>query len=418
MKQPILLFQPPGYCRTFTRSGSSYPPLGLCQLAATLPPSKAVVLDADGEDWSEEETKQELRERGFPLCVGMTATSYTLEIIEYWASYFKKRGVRVLVGGPHASLEPKHLLQTCPSVEAAFRGEAEEVFPAIVARIEGGQRWDGLPGIVTKSQGDDVDLVRVGDLSTLAFPRLDGLPIENYSCPDAKRTPMVTMMTARGCPHRCGFCSSPLLLGKKVREWEVFQVLNELEKLVQEYGIQEVSFVDDVFTIRKKRALDLCLGIVDRGLDLSWFCNARADQITPTLAQAMAQAGCHQAYLGFESGSQMILDKVQKGTSVAKLKEGAIMLAEAGVARSVGFVFGLPGDTDQTIEQSIELAHEIQPERLQFTRWTPLPGTPLAKSFEGTSSGFHAKDKADKVTQWIERGYRSVEGLSWGKRSW
>ncbi len=132
------------------------------------------------------------------------------------------------------------------------------------------------------------------EFQSLPFPRFDGLPIHNYWCPDAKKKPMVTFMTARGCPFKCGFCNSPLLFGKAVRGWEVPAILDELQRLVVEAGVQEVSFVDDVFTAVPRRTLELCRGMIERRLGLSWFCNARADQINGTLAAAMAEAGCHQ----------------------------------------------------------------------------------------------------------------------------
>jgi len=388
-------------------------------LAATVTPGAAAVLDADGSQFDEAATLASI-EAHAPSVVGMTATSYTLEIVERWARHLAAIGIEVIVGGPHASLDPLGLLSQCPSVHYAFLGEGEPVFPKIVERAVSRRSLRGLPGVWTRGDYQAVDIVRCEEFNRSPYVELNGLPIAEYWCPDAKRRPMVTLLTARGCPHRCGFCSSPALLGRKLRGPDVPLVIHQLEVLVEQHGVREVSFVDDVFTLPPRRALALCRAMVDHGLELSWFCNARADQITSELAEAMAAAGCHQVYLGFESGSQEILNRINKGTTVAKLERGAELLQQHGIARSVGFVFGLPGESDQTVDASIELAQRVRPERLQFTRFTPLVGSPLYREASGAgarSLGFH-KRMEDRVSDWIERAYVACKADSWGKESW
>ena len=414
----VLLLQPPGACRTFTRSGSVYPPLGLCQIAATVDAERAVVLDADGLGWDDARTWTAI-EAARPLVIGMTATTGMLELVERHAAAAAARGIRVVVGGPQASLAPRQVLDACPSVDWVVLGEGELIFPDLVARIEAGRSPVGLPGVV--GRGGALVLLgatpaRVVDFSTLPFPRLAGLPIANYQCPDARRRPMVTFASTRGCPHRCGFCSSPALLGKKVRGFPVCRVLDELERLVAQVGVREVSFVDDVFTIQPRRVIELCGGMIERGLDLTWFCNARADQVTGEMAQVMAASGCHQVYLGFESGSQQILDRVEKGATIENLERGAEILRRVGIGRSVGFVIGLPGESDATVNASIALAHRVRPERIQFTRFTPLVGSPLYDEVSISSQGFHSRE-GDEVDGWIRRAYDSCASESWGKPS-
>ena len=409
----MVLFQPPGACREFTRSGSRYPPLGLCQIAACAPPSATLVIDADTEGWSDAKAFEQVVAHQ-PRAVGMTATSYTLDLVEKWARMFIEVGIRVIVGGPHATLAPADLLRRCPSVEAVVRGEGEVVINALLAQLVEQRDLTGIPGVLTRYTSEQPDLLRVQSMEMLPFPRFDDLPVEIYGCPDAQRRPMVTMATTRGCPHRCGFCSSPELLGRKVRGFPVERTLDELERLSHEFGVREISFVDDVFTIKRRRTLALCHGMVSRRLDLTWFCNARADQVTPAVADAMAAAGCHQVYIGFESGSQSILDGIRKGTTIERLEQGARILQEHGIERSVGFVIGLPGESDQTIAQTIKMAHRVQPERVQFTRFTPLVGSPLA-DFD-VLGGFHVRG-TDQVGLWIDQCYDSIDGERWGRES-
>lgn len=416
----VVLLQPPGTCRAFTRSGSCYPPLGLCQLAAMVPPDEVAVLDGDGNDWDEEQTITAVRALA-PCLVGMTVTSYTLELVERYAGRLAALGIAVMVGGPHASLRPLDVFARCPSVSYVVRGEGEVIFPQLVQRLRAGEPLLGLPGLCVR-RADGIPslhetILQVQDFAGLPFPRLAGLPLASYWCPDARARPMTTMMTTRGCPHRCGFCSSPAVLGKKVRGYPVPAVLDELERLIHGLGVREVSFVDDVFTINGRRALALCEGIRQRGLRFSWFCNARADQVTEALAQAMAGAGCHQVYLGFESGDQAILDRVHKGATVADLERGAALLSQAGIDRSVGFVIGLPGESDESVTASIRLAQRVRPERLQFTRFTPLAGSPLEEHSTTLRVGFHGTS-GDQVNAWVRRAYAECAGNKWGRESW
>ncbi len=351
-----------------------------------------------------------------PVAVGMTVTSYTLDLIEGVAERFAFHGVPVIVGGPHATLAPSETLLRCPSVDLLVRGEGEAVFPEVVEGLRAGADISSIPGVCSRTN-DGLRLSetthRIEDFATLPFPRFTGLPLTRYWCPDAQRRPMVTFMTGRGCPHTCSFCSSPTLLGRRVRGPAVGRVLDELQRLQGDHGVAEVSFVDDVFSAPRSRSISICEGIVERDLDLSWFCNARADHINEPLAAAMAAAGCHQVYLGFESGSQAVLDRAAKGTSVERLELGAEILRRCGISRSIGFVVGLPGETDETIAETIALAQRVRPERVQFTALTPLVGTSLYAS--GRDGTFHSA--ADpRVKAWVDACYAAI-GAGWGRPS-
>ena len=416
---PLLLLQPPGACREFTRSGSCYPPLGLCQLAAMVTEKECVVLDADGLNISFEDTISKVVSIN-PRAVGLTLTTYTFEMIEKITLPLFEAGFDILIGGPQATLDPKGTMERLPHVRWVFCGEAEKQMQEIVDRLDQGRDLTGISGILSQSDSN-VERQVIEDFTDLPFPRYEGLPLEAYWCPDAKSAPMVTVMTARGCPHRCGFCSSPALLGRKVRGWSVDQVLEHLEYLVNDLGIKEISFVDDVFTINRKRLVALCKGIVERNLDFTWFCNSRADQVNQIVAKSSSDAGCHQMYLGFESGDQRILDDiVNKDATLEDLINGADLLKQYGINRSVGFVIGLPTENEESVQASLDLAFRVKPERIQFTRWTPLVASPLAKLVSTTShKTFHGRGGiSDQIDHWIQMLYDSVEPEPWGKASW
>lgn len=414
----LLFFKPPNSASKFTRSGSIYPPLGLCQLAAMFPGEQVEILDAEAEDLDTESAKGRIA-RINPRVALLTASSFTLPLIEEWARWFKDQKIQVVVGGPHPTLLPRDFFQKCPSVDLAIRGEGELILPAIVKSLQDKAPFPDQACCWRTGTGE----IRIGkvhriqDFSNHPFPDFSNLDMTKYWCPDAKRRPMATMMTTRGCNNSCGFCSAPALHGKKTRGWSPQQILEELQRL-HSCGIREVSFLDDGFTSNRERAIEICTGIRRLDLDLSWFCNARADSFDKELVSAMANAGCHQVYLGLESGSEQILSNARKNLNLDQMRRGVGLVREQGIGISAGFVIGLPGETDDTVLQSISLANELKPDRIQFSRYVPLPGSRLGKMVTGhTECNFHRKGR-DQVGVWIEEAYRRCNKAGWGLPSW
>lgn len=221
---------------------------------------------------------------------------------------------------------------------------------------------------------------------------------------------MVTMMTQRGCVASCAFCNTPQIHGTSIRGWSTERVVAELRKLQQVHGIREVSFVDDVFTNRPGGPRKLCNMMLEAGLDLTWYCNVRADQVTHKMARAMADAGCHQVFLGFESGCDDMLLRINKGETVKDLERGAGLLKDAGINLSVGFIVGLPGETQETVNKSIALCNRVKPHRAQFTRFTPIPGSKLAEHYDTLGAyGFHNRSGDDEVETWLKQCYDACQ---------
>lgn len=335
----------------------------------------------------------------------------------------------VIVGGPAAAFESDSIFYECPNVDVVVKGEGEVTFPKIVRILEEEEeeqqhnkrqqlvyessrssssssslsltaetvnnveseyrsrvlsRLSQIAGVVVRdhsqSNDDSIPTLPKESFSDLPFPDLSASPVDKYTAPDAKRLPMVTMMTQRGCIAECAFCNTPQIHGKQMRGWTNEQIIEQLVHLKSEHGIRQVSFVDDVFTNRPGGGpRQLCQMMIERQLDLTWYCNARADQISAKMAHAMRAAGCHQVFLGFESGCDEMLQRIRKGETVAQLERGArILKEEAGIDISIGFIVGLPGETDESVNKTIELCHRVQPTRVQFTRFTPIPGSALA----------------------------------------
>ena len=426
-QKTVLLLHPPGACSAFTRSGSQYPPLGLNQLKALINDTSIVdVLEADGLDLSVEETVQSISMIA-PKAIGMTVTCGTKPLVNAWSTVCKHLDPEykpiVLVGGPATAFESQSIADECPFVDVVVKGEGEVTFPGIVEIIKATRDRDQalsqlakMPGVCVRNKPAMNDW-KIPNLPreafrTLPFPDLSASPVEKYKAPDAQRLPMVTMMTQRGCIAKCAFCNTPQIHGSQIRGWSNEQVVNELLKLKSTHAIREVSFVDDVFTNRPGGPRKLCELMIQHKLNLSWYCNVRADQVTERMAVAMKKAGCHQVFMGFESGCDEMLRSINKGEKVADLESGAALLKGVGINISIGFIVGLPGETDESVAKSIALCNRVKPNRVQFTRYTPIPGSRLASHEDVTSlvgKGFHDRTEKDQVERWLEQCYAACQ---------
>ncbi|MEM3549509.1 MAG: radical SAM protein [Candidatus Bathyarchaeia archaeon] len=187
--------------------------------------------------------------------------------------------------------------------------------------------------------------------------------------------PVVQIFTGRGCPFQCTFCSWPqTFMGHKYRVRSVSNVIEEFEWISENLRVNEVFFEDDTFTINKKRVLEFCEEYEKRGLDIAWACNARVGLDYETM-KAMKNAGCRLLIVGYESGSDEILKKINKGITVQQIKDFAKNARKAGLLVHGDFIVGLPGETKETIEMTRKLIKEVKPDILQVQVATPLLGT-------------------------------------------
>jgi radical SAM superfamily enzyme YgiQ (UPF0313 family) len=187
--------------------------------------------------------------------------------------------------------------------------------------------------------------------------------------------PEVQIFTGRGCPFNCTFCSWPqTLMGRNHRVRSISSVLDELEWIRSNLEVKEVFFEDDTFTVNKKGVADFCRAYRERGLDVTWACNARADLDYETMSE-MEKANCRLLIVGYESGSDEVLRRAKKGVTVAEIRRFAENARKAGLLVHGDFIIGLPGETKATIDLTKKLIHEVKPHVLQVSVASPFPGT-------------------------------------------
>ncbi len=256
-------------------------------------------------------------------------------------------------------------------------GEGDQTVVDVVETLSAGRDLAGVAGIAFRRNGRArVNEARplIKDLDALPLPARDLLPISKYR---ALKVPC-TVITSRGCPFGCIFCSAPRMFGRGVRYRSPKLVVDEIEMINRELGFQEINIVDDTFTVKESHVEAICQGIRDRGLDITWSVYSRVDTISPRVLNTMKEAGCTWVCFGLESGSQKILDTIKKRITTAKSREGVKMATESGLNVLASFILGLPGEDRETASQTVGLAKELfdtYKVSYGFHLLAPMPGT-------------------------------------------
>jgi len=223
----------------------------------------------------------------------------------------------------------------------------------------------------------------IQDLDALPFPARDLIPNYKYFDPILKN-PFTFVLGGRGCPYRCIFCNWPqTMTGRRYRHRTPRNIVDELEVLEEEYRFRSFLFNDDTFTVHKRHAMEVCDEIIERGINIPWGCYSRADNTDGELLRKMREAGCFLLKVGIESGDQEILSNAKKGYKIEDVIKGVHLMKDFGFDVHCTFVIGLPGETQETIEKTIEFAKRINPTTVQFSTAIPYPGTELHRYLKG-----------------------------------
>jgi anaerobic magnesium-protoporphyrin IX monomethyl ester cyclase len=267
-------------------------------------------------------------------------------------------------GGPHVSALPREWLAHYPAFDSVVVGEGETTAVELAEHVRDGRPIDELPGTASRS-GDSVAMAPcrppIADLDAVARP-WDHF---DYGF----------LVTSRGCPGRCTFCSSPKLWGRKARFRSAGSVLEELEELVVRRGHRFLNVKDDTFTASKRRAAEICRGIAERGLVFRWACDTRADLVDAELLAAMRRAGCVRLNLGVESASAEVLRQFRKGIDPARVREVTRDARDLGLDVRYYLIVGGRGETPETIRETLRFVEESRPTHCLFHGLSVHPGT-------------------------------------------
>ena len=220
----------------------------------------------------------------------------------------------------------------------------------------------------------------ISDIDVFPFLPYDLLLMDKYypALGSYQRTPSFGMITSRGCPGRCTYCKGSLL-GERIRFKSAEKIFKEIVFLQDNYGIRDITFYDDTFTSNKQRVRDFCNLILKNKLDLTWCCFSRVDTVDFDLLKEMKKAGCYQVLYGVESADPQILANIKKRITLEKVEETVANTKKAGIEVRLSFMFGNPGETEETIKKTIQYAISLDPDLVSFNITTPYPGTEMFK---------------------------------------
>ena len=361
-----------------SREFGTFPPLGNGFAAAIVERAghETLLIDAHAERLTPEQVAGRLRPFD-PQALGFLCTAYMFpDTLRYIRHLKAETGLPVIVGNIAVELYPRELLGF-PEIDYGIIGSALDALPALLSALDAGGAIPDAPGICHKRDGEVVinPPARKGDdFSRLPIPKRDGLPHALYHSVMSKRKNVTNMVTAKGCPARCTFCH---IHGVPYSARSAEGVVEEMALCHQSFGVREFEIFDPSFTARRQRIIQVCRGILDRGLDLSFAVRARVDQVDHELLAWMARAGCARILYGIESGSQSILDQMQKGITLLEIRRAVRLTQEAGIKVIGFFLVGSAGETEQTVEETVRFALDLKLEYAQFHKTMPKPGTEL-----------------------------------------
>ncbi len=406
-----------------------YPPLGMLYVAGTVEKEHDVCVYDYDVDIGDDKKLREVIEREKPDIVGITANTATFVSAKSIAKIVKDvdKDIKVFIGGIHATMCPDECIKV-NYFDFILKGEAEYTALNLINHLKD-NKFDEINGLWYKINGEvirnkDVDYIE--DLDSLPFParHLIKNPLA-YLPSSARRLPVTIMMTSRGCPARCTFCCTKHLLGFKFRFMSAERVVEEVRHCVENYGVKEIHLADDVFTFKKDRVFKIRDLMKESGLDVDFllFNGVRADQVDIPILKALKDLGVYQLGFGCESGNQQILNNIKKGEKLETIRHAYKMTKEVGLETWAFFILGLPGETEETIKDTIKFAKEIDADYPKFHILKPYPNSDVWKElmeknlihdFDYENYGIHTQPvhhlpdlNADDIVKWQKRAYRS-----------
>jgi len=384
----ILLINPPqgkiidsSLPKILIEKGDPMPPLGLMYLASYLQKNSHHQVEIAGclvENLNHCDLEEKIIQAK-PDVIGITAMTFTLLDVIQTIQTAKKidPGIKIVIGGPHAHLYPKETLGL-EGVDFVIKGEGEIPFFNLLKALEENSDLSSIDGLVFKKNGQIIDNPvgkLIQNLDELPFPARHLLPYKNYGSVLAKRFPVTTMFTSRGCPFKCIFCDRPHL-GSAFRARSAKNVVDEMAEC-QKMGIKEIFIYDDTFAVNRQRVVDICSEIVGQNLDITWDVRTRVDTVDEELLKIMKQAGCQRIHFGVEAGTEKILKILRKGITLEQVRKAFQSAKKNGIETLAYFIIGSPQETKKDILETIKLAKKLNPDYAHFTIMTPYPGTDL-----------------------------------------
>jgi radical SAM superfamily enzyme YgiQ (UPF0313 family) len=383
-----------------------WPQVSLAQMAAILnPPYKVKVIDANAERMSWETFKSEL-DKYQPKYYLTQLTAPTLENDLFGCFLAKARGAKTIAFGTHVTPIPRETMQPYPSLDFILLGEPDLTIRDLVDHLEGriDERSELIRTLFEKHDPDyktatdgsgKVDLSKIrglvwrrkgeivvnfprpfiADLNDLPIPQHERLPLMDYRMPMING-PFTFIVTSRGCPAGCTYCIKHVSYQYSVRLRSPDLLIEEMWKL-KELGIHNIHMYADLFTVHRDQVMELCEKMIAEDINIRWTCNSRVDYVDQEMLELMSEAGCWLISWGIESGNEQILQRARKGAYPDKAHKALRWAKDAGIKNWGYFIIGLPGETEETIRETIDFSKSLPLDIALFHVAAPYPGTPF-----------------------------------------
>lgn len=368
-------------------------PLGIAYLAAALEKANCEVRAIDMFDFTHNQVVEAI-ERENPDIVGISCFTERRHSAFEVAKITKKinPNIKVVMGGSHATFLYEQVLLNYP-VDIIVLCEGESTIVDLIKCLESDKDIAEVNGIAFQREGKVIKTnvkPLISHLDNLPFPsyhffdlnkyryfRFDHLPNSSLNGKKISELNQGFMITSRGCPYACQFCSTTLFWGRKLRLRSPQNVVDEIELLYNKYDVKFIIFQDDAFTAHQKRVIELCQEIIRRGIDIRWVCGTRTDCLSAEMLRYMKEAGCFYIALGAESFSQTILKNMNKRTKVPEMIRAINMVRESGISVGIDLIVGYPGESDETIDETIKTMDKLKLDGIGVGLVTVFPATPL-----------------------------------------
>ena len=382
----VVLIAPPlsleaRYGKELKHFGAVTEPLGLAYMAAVLEQEGICVsiLDAPAQQWGTADILAHLQKTK-PSLVGISLLTPAFGVVHKLCQRIRQTlpGSLLVLGGPHCTALPERTLEEIPWADMVCMGEGEITLKELAQN----HPPDTIKGLCRRTREGEIiknpPRPFIKDLDEIPRPARHLLPMDNYHL-TASRTSgsshCPTLIVARGCPFNCSYCSHTF--GRKIRFHSIPRIISEIHELRTTHGISQLNIEADTLTANKKFVTQLCHALIEEKLNIQWTCESRVDTVDEKLLSLMKQAGCWQISYGIETGSQRLLDSINKGVTLAQVEAAIAATHKAKISVRGFFMLGLPTETREESLETIQFAKRLNPLWAQFTLTTPYPGTPM-----------------------------------------
>ena len=386
----ILLINPPitseEIYSKYSKGAPCLPPLGICYIASCLLHANydVKIIDCVVERMTLDELKKQIIHYS-PNIVGVSSTTVAFQHAKQVISLVKSIDpeIKTILGGAHITACPKESMRECKDVDIGVIGEGEVTILEVIQKFQNRESFAAVEGVVYRD--NEIDVMNkprpaIKDLDRIKFPARELLPdLSSYSPTTfrgKKGKLTTTLITSRGCPFRCTYCDQSIF-GKTWRKHSAGYVLSEMKFLKERFGIEFITIEDDNFSLYKPRVEEICNKIIANSLDIKWSCVGRVNNLDDRFLKLMKKAGCETIYIGVESGSPRILKLIQKDLSKKEVKEGIRIIKRSGIKVVGSFILGIPSETKEEMEQTVDFALSLPLDGATFFIFTPYPNTEL-----------------------------------------